>query len=191
MSKKCSVFGCTTGYDTDPYDGTVYSLPDKERFPEERNLWIKALPNILPENFFLDLMSVYDLHWPKNFQKTKAKRWWVPAEPPPIFPGVPRSCTQQTSAKVSGKVESRWVTADERRSRQATMEGEQQAKLNNICDWSSLKQHLELHFSETESGITLFSLLNNHPPVVQFSIVISSSYIVNCFVRTQGYPLII
>ena len=86
---------------------------------------------------------------------------------------------------MSRKVESRRVIADERRPRQAATEAEGQAKLDDICDWASLKEHcqnLELHFSETESGITLFSLSNNQPPVVQFSTVISS-YIVNCFVK--------
>ena len=97
MGRKCSVFGCTTGYKTNPYNGKVYSFPQDT---EKRRLWINALPNLIKEENITEWMGVCDLQWPTNFKATKVRWWWIPDEVPSIFDNVPTSSFQQTAAKV-------------------------------------------------------------------------------------------
>ena len=166
MGRKCSVFGCNSGYLNDPYDGSVFSFPP-EGSPE-RKMWVQSLPNQLKLEEVTDEMGVCDLHFPTNCKLKKVKRWWVPDEPPSIFESVPSSCTPQTTVKVSRQVKGRGVTAEERQARVATIETSRKKSLDKFADWSSLKKYckgLDLLFSESSEGITLFCLSDGNSPV--------------------------
>ena len=190
MGRKCSVFGCNSGYLNDPYDGSVFSFPP-EGSPE-RKMWLQSLPNQLKLEEVTDEMGVCDLHFLMNCKLKKVKRWWVLDEPPSIFESVPSSCTPQMTVKVSRQVKGRGVTAEERQARVATIETSRKKSLDKFADWSSLKKYckgLDLLFSESSEGITLFCLSGGNPPLVKFSVSISPSFTVTCFVNKTKIPV--
>ena len=153
-------------------------------------MWVQSLPNQLKVEEVTDEMGVCDLHFPTNCKLKKVRRWWVPDEPPSIFESVPSSCTPQT--KVSRQVEGRGVTAEERQARVATIETSRKKSLDKFADWSSLKKYckgLDLLFSESSEGIILFCLSDGNPPSVKFSVSISPSFTVTCFVNKTKIPV--
>ena len=87
MGRKCSVAGCSTGFKTCEYKGTVHGFPNDK---EKRQSWIDALPN--KDTEFTEFMGICDLYWPPDCKKKKIKRWFVPDEPPSISPNIPHSC---------------------------------------------------------------------------------------------------
>lgn len=94
MVYKCSVFGCENNYK--PRKGqplrpkvTLFRFPSDE---EERNVWIKSLPN---NNFeWTNSKRVCVEHWPPDFPTRVINRNGsaVPAIPPSVFASVPPSC---------------------------------------------------------------------------------------------------
>ena len=65
MGRKCSVFNCKTGYDTQKGGEkiTVYKFP---KDPDERHRWVSSLPNKLSIADVTENMGVCSLHWPAN-----------------------------------------------------------------------------------------------------------------------------
>ena len=100
MGRKCSVVGRSTGFKTCEYKGTVHGFPNDK---EKRQSWIDALPN--KDTEFTEFMGICDLHWPPDCKKKKIKRWFVPDEPPSIFPNIPDSCLQQTTAQLERSID--------------------------------------------------------------------------------------
>ena len=95
MGRKCSVFGCKSGYKNQK-SVTVYKFP---KDLETRQSWVSRLPNKLSIDDVTDHMGVCAEHWPKDAPMVRtAGRYHVPAEPPSIFTGVPASCIPTNSA---------------------------------------------------------------------------------------------
>lgn len=58
IGRKCSVFGCRSGYRNEP-KRTVYKFPkDKEKC----RAWVSKLPNVLKVDDVMDFMGVCSLH---------------------------------------------------------------------------------------------------------------------------------
>src|ERR1700729_1772589 len=97
MVRKCSVFGCRTGYEKQPADQkiAVYRFPKDE---EKRQRWVASLPNQLNLKDVTDHMGVCALHWPKDVpMERNIGRYHVPVVSPSIFQNVPQSCIPSTS----------------------------------------------------------------------------------------------
>ena len=69
MGRKCSVYGCKSGYLNDSYDGSVYSFPPKGS--PERKIWVLSLPNKIELEGVTDQMGVCGLHFPMNCKMKK------------------------------------------------------------------------------------------------------------------------
>ncbi|GFO49794.1 THAP domain-containing protein 1 [Plakobranchus ocellatus] len=91
MGRKCSVYGCTSGYSSeDPAKKvSIFKFPDD---PEECRQWVTCLPNKLQN--VTKYMGICALHWPANtpLMRKNRGRYPCPTMPPSIFPNVPPSC---------------------------------------------------------------------------------------------------
>lgn len=98
MGRKCSVYGCNSGYDSQQQTQkvTVYKFPDDE---EECRKWVICLPNKISK--VTKWMGICALHWPTDTplqHNKKGSRFPVPAVPPSIFSNVPASCVPSHSS---------------------------------------------------------------------------------------------
>lgn len=98
MGKKCSVYGCKTGYASQKTDKklTVYRFP---KDPQELQRWIRSIPNQIPMDKITQYMGVCELHFPEGVSKKCFGNHQTPVEPPSIFPNVPSSCCATPQAK--------------------------------------------------------------------------------------------
>jgi hypothetical protein len=87
MPRKCSVYGCTSNYDSGAKT-TVFRFPADEN---EMQRWIKNLPN---RNFVWTPDTVVCVkHWPAGYATRKVRGGaMVPTDPPTVFPGVAAAC---------------------------------------------------------------------------------------------------
>lgn len=101
MGRKCSVFGCRTGFVVNREvvnKGTVcYGFPKDE---DQCSLWVANLPN---KNISVDEartsvnMAVCALHWPENPPRMRSIRGGkIPMDPPTKFDDTGSSCSRQT-----------------------------------------------------------------------------------------------
>ncbi|GFO15131.1 developmentally-regulated GTP-binding protein 2 [Plakobranchus ocellatus] len=89
MGKKCCVYGCTSGYASNPKKVTMYRFPKDN---EQRKQWLRSIPNKLSEEEITDHMTVCALHFRPDTLFSTGGRYQVPLEPPSVFPNVPSSC---------------------------------------------------------------------------------------------------
>ena len=96
MPRRCSVFGCNGNFDGQPYSQTVSA--SRERYPEDREKWIAALPNERKELERLKEIHVCKSHFNCEWYRVQGggER---PMDPPTIFPGVAKSCLKQTKSQ--------------------------------------------------------------------------------------------
>ena len=91
MGRKCSVYGCSSGYNSeDPAKKvSIYKFPGDE---EECRQWVTCLPNKIQS--VTKFMGICALHWPSDtpLARKKRGRYPCPTVPPSIFPNVPASC---------------------------------------------------------------------------------------------------
>lgn len=79
MPRKCSAFGCNSGYASNPEKITVYAFPKKD--VDLRTAWGRAMPNQLPPTGITDSMGLCAIHFP-NCKKWKTfGKFQVPDEP--------------------------------------------------------------------------------------------------------------
>ena len=97
MPRKCSVYGCTTGYVGKKYLSTngnqnipVYGFPLRDQ--NVLNQWLRNIPNANLRKIVTKCMGVCRKHWPADAKFVKSANFLIPAEPPTIFEGIPQSC---------------------------------------------------------------------------------------------------
>jgi len=98
MGRKCSVFGCKTGYKSNSSTEkiSVYGFP---KDPDRCREWLACLPNVLKFEDVTSYMGVCALHWPQDVSMVKTgSRFFVPQVPPSVFPNVPQSCIPTSSS---------------------------------------------------------------------------------------------
>jgi len=98
MGRKCSVFGCKTGYKSNSSTEkiSVYGFP---KDPDRCREWLACLPNVLKFEDVTSYMGVCALHWPQDVSMVKTgSRVFVPQVPPSVFPNVPQSCIPTSSS---------------------------------------------------------------------------------------------
>ena len=93
MGRKCSVFGCSSKYDSKKFaesgeKTSVYSFPSDN---DECREWLRRLPNIIHLENVTGNMGVCSLHFPKNIPMRKVGGRERPAVPPSIFNNVNES----------------------------------------------------------------------------------------------------
>lgn len=108
MGKKCVVPACKSNYDKSTAKNCslkdinneknqarnnipVFGFPSKEKFPEERNAWVRAIPLVTEDvvNNYKTPPVICIKHWPDGFVKVKGLRGRErPRDPPSIFTGV-------------------------------------------------------------------------------------------------------
>ncbi|GFO11590.1 THAP domain-containing protein 5 [Plakobranchus ocellatus] len=89
MGRKCSVYGCKTGYSATDEKISVYSFPKDK---DELEKWVRNLPNNISADQVTKYMGVCALHWPKDTELVRTKgRYYVLAVPPSIFENIPES----------------------------------------------------------------------------------------------------
>ena len=105
MPRKCSVYGCRTGYrrcfkNGTPDSSTSLPVPYEKvkvfGFPsskEECHLWISALPNAnLQPDKITKNMGICEKHWPENAPMQLRGRHLCPSLPPSCFSSdIPKS----------------------------------------------------------------------------------------------------
>lgn len=91
MGRKCSIYKCTGGFDSETVRGIKKSV---HKFPADsvrRNQWIEAIPRHAwtEGKEITRFMGVCSDHWPEGYEKISVGRWLSPKHPPSLFPTVP------------------------------------------------------------------------------------------------------
>ncbi|GFO22221.1 transposable element p transposase [Plakobranchus ocellatus] len=99
MGRKCSVYGCKTGYVSQIGHEklSVFRFP---KDPEQLLRRVRSLPNNLRVEDVKPNMGVCELHFPPDVPKKVVGKYEVSTEPPSIFDNVPQSCRGATSSKL-------------------------------------------------------------------------------------------
>ena len=98
MGRKCSVYGCKTGYDSQKNPVRqimVYGFPKDDN---DKRKWINSLPNKLSFDKVTENMGVCGLRWPETAPRARRGKYLIPCVPPSIFPNVPTSCIPSSSS---------------------------------------------------------------------------------------------
>ena len=109
--KNCCVFNCNEKYD----EANKVQIFRLSRDETERNRWLAAIPR---DNISdTDETIVCERHWLENYSKVFVFGKPLPANPPSVFPGIPKSQipTQANLPRTTKKTssESRNVIPDE------------------------------------------------------------------------------
>jgi len=89
MGRKCTVWNCSTNYESQKGKQghiTVYGFPSD---PVEQHKWVRSLPNVVSK--VSDHIGICALHWPADTPLQRKGRYSRPILPPSIFPGAPES----------------------------------------------------------------------------------------------------
>ncbi|GFO13682.1 hypothetical protein PoB_004018700 [Plakobranchus ocellatus] len=101
MPRKCSVYGCRSGYDSERQSQKekikVYGFPSDV---EECRQWISALPNDNIEvGKITQYMGVCEKHWPHDAPMQLRGRYLCPSLPPScFFEDIPKSSLPTSKA---------------------------------------------------------------------------------------------
>ena len=108
MGRKCSVYGCRSGYKSSKDQDTLKLGNEANtevkffRFPkgpDQRRKWVRALPNNLKVEDITDNMTVCSKHFPPDVQKRKHQSHWIPVEPPTLCLIKEKSCCSAPQPK--------------------------------------------------------------------------------------------
>ena len=94
MGRKCCVFDCKTGYDSQKKayidNGgkkiSVFRFPTEKKEPEDRKRWIDIVSKVNANLTVNKDTVVCEAHWPKGYPTYRKKGHDKPAVPPSIFP---------------------------------------------------------------------------------------------------------
>ena len=94
MGRKCVIF-CKGNWD-DENKEKIFRLPSSKRNAQERERWIKSLPNSIHDSVYT---SICERHWPPGYNTISVHGKLRPADPPSIFRGVKKSLLPTAPSK--------------------------------------------------------------------------------------------
>ena len=128
---------CTSNYQSNKDNVSVFRFP---KDPEERLLWINALPSKIVVG---DYSVVCEKHWSEGYKhkKSKGPLGYRPVDPPSEFGITSDSCSQQTPSTHLRGIESRHISAESRMNKQMKKQKLMSEKQDSIPSWDDLKKY--------------------------------------------------